>query len=156
MQRKRPGGRQARDPEPGRVPISFRVTPAFKAELDYAAKRSGRSLAQEIELRLERSIDAQHWLRETLELAFDRQTAALMLAIGCAVQGAAGTVMMLELPRRASWLSNAFAFRQVTDAINKLLQLIKPVGDSSELPPRFAQLLGTDDQREGHARGVGR
>jgi hypothetical protein len=38
-----------------RVPLSFRVTPEFKANIDSAAKSSGRSTAQEIEMRLEAS-----------------------------------------------------------------------------------------------------
>ena len=144
MERKRPGRRTARAPEPVRVPISFRVTPAFKAELDRTAAQSGRSLAQEVELRLDRSLEAQHWLRETLEFAFGRQAAALMLAIGCAVKGTAELAMMLERPRPASWLSNAFAFGQVTIGINRLLQLIKPDGNASELPPGLARFLDSD------------
>lgn len=38
-----------------RIPIGFRTTPEFKAKIDAAAAASGRSLAQEIELRLEQS-----------------------------------------------------------------------------------------------------
>jgi hypothetical protein len=143
MERKRPGRRTARAAQAERVPISFRVTPAFKAELDYAAMQSGRSLAQEIEFRLERSLAAQHWLREALEIAFERKTAALMLAIGCVVQSAAQTAMILEPARSELWLSNAFAFKQVADSVNRLLQLIKPDGDASQLPtPEYARLLG--------------
>jgi hypothetical protein len=39
-------------------------------------------LAQEIELRLERSLDGQHHLAEVLELGFGRQVAGIMLAMG--------------------------------------------------------------------------
>lgn len=53
--RKRPG-RPARELEPGeRVPMSFRVRPELKNRMDAAAAESGRSVAQEIELRLEQS-----------------------------------------------------------------------------------------------------
>lgn len=38
-----------------RVAMSFRVTPEMKAKLDTAAATSGRSLSQEIELRLEQA-----------------------------------------------------------------------------------------------------
>jgi hypothetical protein len=99
-------------------------------------------LAQEVELRLERSLEAEHWLRETLELAFDRQTAALMLAIGCTVQSAAQMSRLLESPRSAPWLSNAFVFEQVTNSVNRLLQFIKPDGDATQLPPGCAEALG--------------
>jgi hypothetical protein len=37
--------------------MSFRVTPAFKEKIDRAAQESGRSLAQEIEFRLEQSLE---------------------------------------------------------------------------------------------------
>jgi hypothetical protein len=61
-QKRRPG-RPARTPAPGeRVPMSFRVTPTFKARLDKAAQESGKSLAQEVEQRLERTfVDAEIW-----------------------------------------------------------------------------------------------
>jgi len=42
-----------------RVPMSFRVSPEFKARVDQAARENGRSLAQEIELRLERTMETQ-------------------------------------------------------------------------------------------------
>ena len=80
---KRRGGRPTRTPEPGeRVPMSFRVTPEFKAKLDRVAKVSGRSLAQEVELRLERSLDEERHLTDAIELGFGGQVAGLMLAIG--------------------------------------------------------------------------
>lgn len=49
-------GRPSRELIPGeRVPMSFRVRPELKGAMDDAANRSGRSVAQEIELRLEQS-----------------------------------------------------------------------------------------------------
>src|ERR1700730_1600545 len=102
MERKRRGGWPERTPEPGeRVPMSFRVTPGFKAKLDRAAKDSGRSLAQEIELRLERSLDEERHLTDALELGFGRQVAALMLAIGYVAREGAGQGW------RPPWLSDS-------------------------------------------------
>ena len=84
------------------MPMSFRVTPEFKAKLDQAANESGRSLAQEIELRLERSFDEERHLTDILELGFGQQAAALMLAIGHVVRE------MAPLPRPGGpgWLSD--------------------------------------------------
>lgn len=49
-------GRPRREPEPGeRVVMSFRVTPSIKYAIEGAAEENGRSQAQEIEARLERS-----------------------------------------------------------------------------------------------------
>jgi hypothetical protein len=101
-----------------RVPMSFRVTPGFKAKLDLAAKLSGRSLAQEIELRLERSFDEERHLTDALELGFGRSVAGLMLAIGYLVKEA--TLGEID------WLSDIEAFRSLIESIDLLLQAIDP------------------------------
>jgi hypothetical protein len=124
MQKKRRGGWPARTPEPGeRVPMSFRVTPGFKAKLDLAAKLSGRSLAQEIELRLERSFDEERHLTDALELGFGRSVAGLMLAIGYLVKEATPA---RRSPGEIDWLSDIEAFRSLIESINLLLQAIDP------------------------------
>lgn len=48
-------GRPLLGDEPKRHSVSFRITPALKRRLDEALSESGRSLAQELEHRLERS-----------------------------------------------------------------------------------------------------
>ena len=124
MQKKRRGGWPARTPEPGeRVPMSFRVTPGFKAKLDLAAKLSGRSLAQEIELRLERSFDEERHLTDALELGFGRSVAGLMLAIGYLVKEATPA---RRSPGEIDWLSDIEAFRSLIESIDLLLQAIDP------------------------------
>jgi hypothetical protein len=51
-------GRPTKAPKPGeRVSLGLRVTPEMKQRLEQAAVRKGRSLSQEVELRLERSLD---------------------------------------------------------------------------------------------------
>jgi hypothetical protein len=51
-------GRPTKPPAPGeRVPLGLRVTPEMKGRLEAAAQQNGRSLSQEAELRLERSLD---------------------------------------------------------------------------------------------------
>ena len=122
MEKKR-GGWPARTPEPGeRVSMSFRVTPGFKEKLDRAAHESGRSLAQEIELRLERSLDAERHMVDALELRFGRQAAGLMLAIGHLIWETTPT----RRPGELGWLSNPEDFRVLTESINLLLQAIDP------------------------------
>jgi hypothetical protein len=99
--------------------MSFRVTPAFKAKLDRAAEESGRSLMQEIELRLELSLDHERHLVGALELGFGRQTAGLMLAIGYVIQAG-------RRPEYAQPLSDPEAFCEIVAAITLLLQAIDP------------------------------
>src|SRR5690348_16594179 len=55
--RKRPGRPSPEHPPGTRVSMSFRVRPELKEQMDRAAEKSGRSTAQEIEIRLERSFD---------------------------------------------------------------------------------------------------
>ena len=129
MEAKKRGGWPARVPKPGeRVPMSFRVTPEFKAKLDRTAKESGRSLAQEIELRLERSLDEERHLADALEIGFGRHVAGLMLAIGHVLKEAAPAARSGEL----GWLSDPEMFRKVVESINLLLQAIDPAGDAAD------------------------
>jgi hypothetical protein len=149
MEKKRRGGWPARTPEPGeRVAMSFRVTPELKAKLDRAAETSGRSLAQEIELRLERSLDAQHQLVDALGLAFGRQVAALVLLMGLVTKQ---TVFFAREPRRPgdqASISNAFVFAHVTSAINEVLRRIEPAGDYKA---PSGKVLFTDELPNGRA-----
>jgi hypothetical protein len=80
-------GRPALPPEKGkRYAIGIRTTKELRDLLQKAADSSGRSLAQEIEFRLERSFgDSQH-LFLGLEAAFGRELAALTLLLGIAMK----------------------------------------------------------------------
>lgn len=102
--------------------MSFRVTPEFKEKLDQVARQSGRSLAQEIELRLEQSLEQERHLADALQFGFGRQVAALMLAIGLlaeAISPARGIA-------RRDLLSDPNVFGEVVESIHSLLQVIGP------------------------------
>ena len=56
-------GRPTKRPKPGeRVPLGLQVTPEMKKRLEKAAIKNGRSISQEVELRLERSLDLSRHL----------------------------------------------------------------------------------------------
>lgn len=57
-------GRPTKPPKAGeRVPLGLRVTPQMKKQLERAAIKNGRSLSQEAEFRLERSLNlSRHWV----------------------------------------------------------------------------------------------
>ena len=56
-------GRPTKTPKPGeRVQLGLRVTPEMKKRLEKAAIKNGRSISQEAELRLERSLDVSRHL----------------------------------------------------------------------------------------------
>jgi hypothetical protein len=54
-------------PDTKRFPLSLRTTKQLRAKLEAASAESGRSLAQEIELRLELSFDREAAVAETLK-----------------------------------------------------------------------------------------
>ena len=80
---KKIGAPPKRDPRPGeRFTIATRVRPELKRRLDAAAAESGRSQAQETELRLERSFDRTDLLGEVLNLAYGEEIAAELRRLG--------------------------------------------------------------------------
>jgi hypothetical protein len=60
---------RAADREEKREPISIRTTPSVKARMAVAASKSGRSLTQEIEFRLEKSLEQDDLLKIYSSLA---------------------------------------------------------------------------------------
>jgi hypothetical protein len=54
-------------PDTKRFPLSLRTTKQLREKLEAASAESGRSLAQEIELRLELSFDREASIAETLK-----------------------------------------------------------------------------------------
>jgi predicted transcriptional regulator len=137
MQGKKRGGWPKRTPEPGeRVSMSFRVTPEFKAKLDRAAKKSGRSLAQEIELRLEQTFHEERHLVDALEMVFGRQEGGLMLAIGN---------LMKEVRLPYPPFENPEAFDSTIEAVNLLLETIAPNGKPAVWARLQEAFEGEDD-----------
>ena len=121
-------GRPPLDPEKAkRASFNTRLRPALKFALEAAAKKEGRSLSEEIESRLERSLEEERQLIGALEFVFGRQVAGLILAIGCAMKEA------LPRRRRRDWLSDRKTFRRATDTINFLLQAIDPASHPTVL-----------------------
>lgn len=60
---------RATDREEKREPISIRTTPSVKARMQLAASKAGRSLTQEVEFRLEKSLEQDDTLRLYSDLA---------------------------------------------------------------------------------------
>lgn len=126
--------------EDKRRTLTTRITDETRAHLETAAATSGRSLAQEIELRLDRSLQGERTLVEALEVAFGRQTAAVMLACGFALREAASTARVwsrqpLQIGEQP-WLAAPFVFHQAAAAVGDLMMALKPEGgpESDKMP----------------------
>jgi hypothetical protein len=160
MEKKRRGGWPARTPEPGeRVPMSFRVTPAFKERLDRFAARTGRSLAQEIELRLDQSDRGDDQLGQALERVYGRQLAGLLMLLGHVMREvgrSAGFSSTYTLEGAENWMASPYAFGQVTQAAKMIIEAFLPAGDPE--PPHYmkGQPFGPDGiDLEQAARNLG-
>jgi hypothetical protein len=118
--------RQGRFSEPGeRVPLSFRVTPEFKARIDRAAALSGRSTAQEIELRLEHSLADPPYPSEIVALA--ELLGRVMFETGDSIAGANRWSGHGSTP----WLADPYAFNQALNAAHRILEKAEIEGDAA-------------------------
>jgi len=138
VRRSKYGGGSKRDPKPGeRVMLGTRVTPELKRRLDAAAEHNGRSQAQEIEFRLERSFDRESLLSEVMALTFSRELAGLLLAVGWAMDRVGWSAQIQ--PGRRNWFGEPFAYDQAVRAANKIFEAARPTD-------RVTTPAGADDQ----------
>jgi hypothetical protein len=98
--------------------INTRATPDLRSWLEKAAKKSGRSLSQEIETRLRRTFREE----EDLAKAFGSAEAARVF------QAMALTLNMIRNPENpeADWLHDPYAFALAAEAIHQTLYLVRP------------------------------
>jgi hypothetical protein len=93
--RRKRAGRPQRELSPGeRVPMSFRVPPELKLTMDRAAGKTGRSVAQEIELRLERSFQNEKLAPQLLAAMYGPLVAGLVLFLGPCLRQAITVAVM--------------------------------------------------------------
>ena len=98
--------------------FSTRIRPDLKKKLEQAAKRSGRSLSQEIEHRLSRSFIEDD---KIAEMFGDRRTFVLMRMMADAIH------FGRETPNQ-TWLDNPEEFQKALSAALHVLEAIRPQG----------------------------
>jgi hypothetical protein len=81
-------GRPPKSGERKRGSFNTRLRDSLKVQLEAAAALAGRSLSEEIEFRLERSLDGQQFFFIALEAAFGREITGLALLLGLAMSEA--------------------------------------------------------------------
>ncbi|MBV8736484.1 MAG: hypothetical protein JO007_04345 [Alphaproteobacteria bacterium] len=112
-EKQRRRGRPSLPPEKGkRYPVGIRTTKQLKDLLHAAATASGRSVAGEIEHRLEQSF-------QTEALYGGPRTAALLRAL-------AGLILTWPDNDGDQWLDDPHAYQQVTDAWATYIEQAKP------------------------------
>lgn len=128
-----PGGRPKRKLKPGeRVPLSLRVTPDVKAQLEKAASKSGRSQSQEAEFRLEQTFRDEGVIQQVTALKFGRPLAGILLAVG-EVMNAAGSQQAFEavgsLDAATNWINNPHGRNEAVSAAMTILERLRPEDD---------------------------
>ena len=102
-------GRPTKKPKPGeRVPLGLRITPRMKSKLEEAATKKGRSLSQEVEMRLEMSLSADY----QLILAYGGHWLSVIRASGDA-PGKGGLAVALPIGWEDDQIEDDLVFLQI-------------------------------------------
>jgi hypothetical protein len=124
-------GRPALPADKGkRYPLGIRTTRELKNLLQEEADASGRSMAQEIEFRLERSVHA-----DRQSAMFGRAPLALAEIITLAMLKAGDVAMGIahggEQSFGGDWTQDAYAFAQAERAVQTVFDALRPAGSTS-------------------------
>jgi hypothetical protein len=132
-------GRPLKPAEMGkRVSLGLEVTSDIKQHLDAVAKLSGRTQSQEAEARLERSFHNEALLPQLLEIAYGREVAGLLLALGSVMRDAgehAGVRSLNTFSGAAEWFANPIAYEEARTAAETLLNALRPAADEFAKAP---------------------
>jgi hypothetical protein len=107
------------------------MAPESKARIERAARESGRSMAQEIELRLEQSFERETQAQHFSDLYFGRELAALLEMIGRAMRDTGAHTAAHSASRgdgSRNWLENPYGFDRAIRAVAKVLDALRPPG----------------------------
>jgi hypothetical protein len=167
---KRRRGRPLKPAKAGeRASLGLRVSGDLKHRIDQAAQRAGRTQGQEAELRLERSFHEQELLPQILDLAYGRRLAGMLMLLGREMRSCGLGSWILSTQDHLTgegWFSDAYAYDQVVQAVNEILEQYRPSGDPNHtssgmtLKSPSAQGKGSaqmilDGLREGDAESMG-
>jgi hypothetical protein len=120
--------------------LTLRVRAETKAALERHAAKSGRSLSGEAETWLGQGLLSEGMLDQALDLAFGHQTAGVILLLGRIIRETASTTHVRD--GAINWLSDPYAFDQVTKAIVTAMDALRPDG---EIDPPLSGKAGETD-----------
>jgi hypothetical protein len=126
------GGRPVeRKPEPGkRTHLSVAMPLPVKRRLEREAVKQERSVSREVTRRLEQSLDQQALLPDVLALAYGRQFAGLMMALGSVMSKAGRMASSVRtICGGENWIVDPHAFDQAVKAAIDILGAARPPGE---------------------------
>ena len=121
-----------------RIPLNLRTAPVIRQQLEAAAARSGRSLSQESELRLQQTFRDERVFDETVDLHFGRIGGDLLIGVVGAVFTAAREVCRTQ--HIEYWLDDAALQREAATTLRFLIGGEHPKPEP-EVTPTVAELL---------------
>ena len=131
---KKKRGRPALPPEEGkRYPLNMRTTKALRNRLQKAASTSGRSLAHETELRLERSFAREDDLSG---LFGGKATYHLMVMLGTIIN-------LVQEQTGKKWAEDPRTYAEVMDAVSVFMEVFRPA-DAKGLRGAFVTSIGRE------------
>jgi hypothetical protein len=141
------------DSEGKRYPLGMRTSKETRERLEEAAAKSGRSLAQEVEIRLERSFEFAHWMQymaESFKDVLKQQEAGLVELAGgpdnFAVAMRLAYVMTIEAEEAGgNWRDNEEVRHRVEARLLATIPGIlrnPPAPWGSRQPPGFLSEMG--------------
>jgi hypothetical protein len=137
------GGRPRKSEQKGKTAvIGARITPVLRAEIDQAAKANGRSLSDEIEDRLRRSLNLDADREKLFSKFGDKPTYAMCRLLA---------EIMREVSNSAGrkWLADPWTYDQVRAGIAAILSDLRPTGNSE--PPEIGKAPGGASEQLGEA-----
>jgi TraY domain len=134
-----------------RIAMSMRISPKTREKIEAEAAKSGRSLTQEIELRLEQGFRDEDRAPLFHDVVYGPQAAAFLGIIGRTLREVTSMARHYGegSARTGDWISDPQAFGMVEGAIGEILDRLRPPGDS---PPMA--ILGVTDVGPSFARGI--
>jgi hypothetical protein len=124
-----------------RYPLNMRTTFELRRDLEAAARASGRSLAQEAEHRLERSLLSRQVIFDAMEFGYGEGTAGVLLILGDLMNiiRISSLVPASEFERNQEWWNNKYKFDQLKEGLVFILSALEPKGEVGRQLPKAGE-----------------
>jgi len=125
----------------------------IKKPIEEMAVANGRSLSEEIEMRLERSMQAGADAEQMLDLAFGYRLAGIILMVAKAMNDTGRHVGFMQSPTQEgseNWMDEPYPYNRAVDAAKRVLGAVAPSGNPQE--PKSG-LVGFDELMKVTASG---
>lgn len=138
-------GRPPSPPDEGkRHAFGFRTTKRIRDLIEQASRQSGRSAAQEIEIRIEKSFYDEALVEQAFEAEHPKPLAALARLVVWAMHEAGRLAAVHNMNAGSvfgeGWLYHPYSYGQAVDAVKAVLEHYRPEGDQS--PPTDGIWIG--------------